>query len=75
MTIRDPEEPRMTPAEGAESEERELAERMGAERQAGPVARRDDDDDDPREEEGWSQPESSAQKGPSAPEQPGPERT
>jgi hypothetical protein len=50
-----------TPREEAESEEQELAERMAAERGADDLARRDQDD--PREEDGWTQPESSAQKG------------
>ena len=52
---------RPTPHDEAESEERELAERMEAERGSERVAR--SDDEDPREEEGWTQPESSAQKG------------
>ena len=54
------ENPRPTPSEAAESEEREVSERSAAERNPG-AARRDEDD--PREEEGWTQPESSAQKG------------
>lgn len=60
MTTEDPRDRKLSPSEGAESEERELTERTAAER--GGAARRDAEDD-PREEEGWSQPESSAQKG------------
>jgi hypothetical protein len=60
MTSQDPGEKRATPSEGAESEEQELVERTTAER-GGAVSRREPDD--PREEEGWTQPESSAQKG------------
>ena len=58
------EEPRrsLSPGDRAESEEQELAERMASERDARQGATRADEDD-PREEEGWSQPESSAQKG------------
>ncbi|HEY6005412.1 MAG TPA: hypothetical protein VIV57_21210 [Anaeromyxobacter sp.] len=57
-----PREPRLTPGETAESEEKEIFERSAAER--GPSgAARQGDRDDPREEEGWTQPESSAQKG------------
>jgi hypothetical protein len=52
---------RPTPRDDAESEERELAERMEAERGSERAARTDDAD--PREEDGWTQPESSAQKG------------
>lgn len=55
-------EPRMTPGDTAESEEKELFERSALERGAGGAARRGDEDD-PREEEGYTQPESSAQKG------------
>ena len=56
MTMHDPEDPRPTPREEAEQEEQELTARVAAERGVR-------GDDDPREEEGWSQPESSAQKG------------
>lgn len=61
MTTHDPGERRPTPRDDAESEEREIADRLAAERGTGGAARREDED--PREEEGWSQPESSAQKG------------
>lgn len=64
MVIQDPGETRATPREGAESEEQEVVERSAAERGAGAgggAARADEAD--PREEEGWTQPESSAQKG------------
>ncbi len=44
--------------EGERADEREGAGQPGAARSAADVA-----DDDPREEEGWFQPESSAQKG------------
>jgi hypothetical protein len=54
-------DPRRTPREDAESEERELAERMAAERATERSARAEEDD--AREDEGWTQPESSAQKG------------
>jgi hypothetical protein len=57
----DPEDPKLTPRDTAESEEQEISERVAAERGAREGARRDLDD--PREEEGWTQPESSAQKG------------
>lgn len=60
MAIQEPGDPRATPREGAESEEQELAERLTAERGGAP---RRGPDDDPREEDGWTQPESSAQKG------------
>ncbi len=53
-----------TPNEAAESEEQDLAERLARERGQLESARADQGyQDDPREEEGWSQPESSAQKG------------
>lgn len=55
-----PGETRATPREGAESEEQELVERTAVER-GGEAPRREPDD--PREEDGWTQPESSAQKG------------
>jgi hypothetical protein len=60
MTMPDAGEPRRTPRDDAESEERELAERMAAERATDRSAR--SEEDDTREEEGWTQPESSAQK-------------
>lgn len=55
------ENPRPAPSEAAESEEQELRERSAAEREPG--AARAPEPDDPREEEGWTQPESSAHKG------------
>jgi len=58
---RNPDDPRPTPGETAESEEQEVSDRMAAER--GPRERALRDEDDPREEEGWTQRESSAQKG------------
>ena len=58
----DPRDPRVTPRDTAESEEEDLAERSAAERDPGRRAARRDEDD-PREEDGWTQPESSAQKG------------
>ena len=62
------EDPRqtLTPRDAAESEEQEITERIASER--GPSERSVRRDDDPREEEGWTQPESSAQKG-AAPDQ------
>ena len=60
MTTEDPRRV-TTPRDAAESEEQELTERLASERGAREAAR--GGDDDPREEEGWSQPESSAQKG------------
>ena len=62
MIDHEPGDPRVTPRDTAESEEEELAERSAAERDPGRRASRRDEDD-PREEEGWTQPESSAQKG------------
>lgn len=62
MPTNDPGEGHVTPREGAESEEQEIAARSAAERRASAPGGRPDDDD-PREEEGWTQPESSAQKG------------
>jgi hypothetical protein len=56
-----PEDPRATPRDAAESEERELSERIAADR--GARERAAAEADDPREDEGWTQPESSAQKG------------
>ncbi len=61
MPTRDPDDPKVTPRDAAESEEQEASERMAAERGPREGARRDLDD--PREDEGWTQPESSAQKG------------
>ena len=58
---RNPDEPRISPRDAAESEEQEVSERIAAER--GPRERARRDEDDPREEDGWTQPESSAQKG------------
>jgi len=58
---RNPDDPRLTPRDTAESEEQEVLERIAAER--GPRDEQRRDPDDPREEDGWSQPESSAQKG------------
>jgi hypothetical protein len=55
-------DPRPTPGQTAEGEEQDVFERSLAER--GPLrAAPEGDGDDPREEDGWSQPESSAQKG------------
>ena len=54
--------PRSTPGQTAEGEEQDVFERSAAERGRGEGAARGDGDD-PREEEGWAQPESSAQKG------------
>ncbi len=59
MMNQDPRRP--SPRDRAESEEQEITERSASERSARETASRVDDD--PREEEGWSQPESSAQKG------------
>jgi hypothetical protein len=61
VPTRDPDDPKVTPRDTAESEEQEASERMAAERGPRQGARRDLDD--PREDEGWTQPESSAQKG------------
>lgn len=61
MTRHDPQAPRPTPRDAAESEEQELSERSATERSTQRAA--PPDDEDPREEEGWTQPESSAQKG------------
>ncbi len=58
---RNPDDQSLSPRETAESEEQELEERLAAERGEPESAR--GDQDDPREEEGWTQPESSAQKG------------
>lgn len=62
MNPEQPDDPRPTPREAAESEELEAFESSAADRDPGGAARRGDQDD-PREEEGWTQPESSAQKG------------
>jgi hypothetical protein len=62
VTTSNPDDPRLTPRDAAESEEQDVSERMAAERgRPREEARRDEDD--PREDDGWSQPESSAQKG------------
>ncbi len=60
--IQDTGDPRLTPRDTAEGEEQDILERSASERatRASPAPR---DADDPREEDGWSQPESSAQKG------------
>jgi hypothetical protein len=61
MTRTHDDDVKLTPRDTAESEEREASERVAAERGLrGEGAR---EQDDPREEDGWSQPESSAQKG------------
>jgi hypothetical protein len=52
---------KVTPRDAAESEEEEASQRSAAER--GPREGARGEVDDPREEEGWTQPESSAQKG------------
>ncbi|MFL5429122.1 MAG: hypothetical protein ACJ79M_05855 [Myxococcales bacterium] len=65
MPTSKPHYPEVTPRNTAETEEQEALERIAAER-GGPRqdARREPNElDDPREEEGWTQPESSAQKG------------
>jgi hypothetical protein len=59
---RNPDDPRSTPRDSAESEEQEVSERVAAE-SASRAPRAAGDPDDPREDDGWSQPESSAQKG------------
>jgi hypothetical protein len=62
-----PDDPRLTPSDAAETEEQEASERSAVERGPREGARgaraANVDEDDPREEEGWTQPESSAQKG------------
>jgi hypothetical protein len=58
----DPNDPKAPPSETAEGEERDAVERSASERDPRERAPRRDEDD-PREEEGWTQPESSAQKG------------
>jgi hypothetical protein len=61
VPTRDLDDPKVTPRDAAESEEEEVAQRSAAERGPHEGARRDLDD--PREDDGWTQPESSAQKG------------
>lgn len=62
MMIEHADDPRMVPSEVAEGEEMDAFERGAAER--GPAERRaSSEEDDPRELDGWTQPESSAQKG------------
>ena len=61
VSTRDLDVHKVTPRDAAESEEEEVAQRSAAERGPRESARRDPDD--PREDEGWTQPESSAQKG------------
>jgi hypothetical protein len=61
MASEQPEYPRSAPSEAAESEEQELWERSAAER--APRVAGAPEPEDPREEDGWTQPESSAQKG------------
>ncbi len=61
MPTRDLHIPKVTPRDAAELEEEEASQRSAAERGAREGAHRDLDD--PREDEGWTQPESSAQKG------------
>jgi hypothetical protein len=57
-----PGDARPTPRDTAEGEEQDVLERSASERGPGErEARRAEDD--PREDEGWAQPESSAQKG------------
>jgi hypothetical protein len=56
-----PGDARLTPRDTAEGEEQDVLERSASERSPG--ERRPRGDDDPREDEGWTQPESSAQKG------------
>jgi hypothetical protein len=64
MQTSEPNDPKVTPRDRAEMEEQEVSERMAAERGPRDDARREPNElDDPREEEGWTQPESSAQKG------------
>ena len=62
MMTEHPNDPRPTPLEEAESEELEISGQGEVERDRRErIARAEEDD--PREEEGWTQPESSAQKG------------
>jgi hypothetical protein len=64
MPTSEPHDPEVTPRNTAEQEEQEASERAAAERGQRQDARREPNElDDPREEEGWTQPESSAQKG------------
>jgi len=59
--MNDPTDPKATPSATAEGEELDLVERSASERDPREqMARREADD--PREDDGWSQPESSAQK-------------
>jgi len=59
--MNDPTDPKATPSATAEGEELDLVERSASERDPREqMARRDVDD--PREDDGWTQPESSAQK-------------
>jgi hypothetical protein len=58
----DPNEPRVPPNATAEGEEQDAVERSATER--GPRERAPRrEEPDPQDEEGWTQPESSAQKG------------
>ncbi len=61
MVTRNADDQSPSPRDTAESEEQELEERLALERGDRESCRADQDD--PREEEGWTQPESSAQKG------------
>jgi hypothetical protein len=61
VVTRNQDEQNPSPHKTAESEEKELAERLAAERSRRESAH--SDRYDPREDDGWSQPESSAQKG------------
>lgn len=61
MPTRDQDVPKVTPRDIAEIEEQEASQRSAADRGPREGARRDVED--PREDDGWSQPESSAQKG------------
>ena len=59
--MNDPTDPKVPPSATAEGEEQDLVERSASERDPREqMARREADD--PREDDGWSQPESSAQK-------------
>jgi hypothetical protein len=59
--MNDPTDPKVPPSATAEGEEQDLVERSASERDPRErMARREEDD--PREDDGWSQPESSAQK-------------
>ena len=61
MVTRKTDDQSPSPRDTVESEEQELVERLAAERGEREIAR--GDQDDPREDDGWTQPESSAQKG------------